>query len=345
MPAKKGAPAQTKEKPLSAKKPDTKAETEAKAAKATASKAPAAKADATRPQAEKAKADAKTSAAKTAETKRAAATARRAVARPVTRVVTPKTERAARPVLPEKPEKRVKAPGKALPTAPEGHAPVINADGTSSGSMELPEVLAKPAKRVATLFQALMAARANARQATAATKNRHRVAGGGAKPWRQKGTGRARAGSTRSPLWRHGGVVFGPNGRQYDQRMPEKMRKAAFASAVSARAAAGHLFVVEDIKLDGEQPKTRDVVAWLGQVGDTGSTVFVWNEIDVRKARAFANLPDVEIRTPNSLRLSDVLDADTVLVMRPALDALVARTAFTPSRVKRSHAEEEAVTA
>ena len=317
MPAKKSAPAKTTAK----------------------AKAP------TKAAAPKAKAEAKATAAKTAETKRAAATARRAVARPVTRVVTPKAERASRPVLPEKPEKRVKAPGKALPTAPEGHAAVINADGSSTGSMALPDVLAKPAKRVATLFQALMAARANARQATAATKNRHRVAGGGAKPWRQKGTGRARAGSTRSPLWRHGGVVFGPNGRQYDQRMPEKMRKAAFASAVSARAAAGKFFVVEDIKLDGEQPKTRDVVAWLGNVGDTGSTVFVWNEIDVRKARAFANLPHVEIRTPNSLRLSDVLDADSVLVMRPALDALVARTAFTPTRVKRSHAEEAAVTA
>jgi hypothetical protein len=190
MPAKKGAPAQTKEKPLSAKKPDTKAETEAKAAKATASKAPAAKADATRPQVEKAKADAKATPAKAtpkaAAPKKAAPPARRAVARPVTRVITTKAERAeARRVDDEKPEKRVKAPGKALPTAPEGHAPLINADGSSSGSIALPEVLAKPAKRVATLFQALMAARANARQATASTKNRHNVAGGGAKPWRQ----------------------------------------------------------------------------------------------------------------------------------------------------------------
>src|SRR5207302_10278062 len=161
--------------------------------------------------------------------------------------------------------------------------------------------------------------------ATSATKNRSRVAGGGAKPWRQKGTGRARAGSTRSPLWRHGGVVFGPNGRQYGQRMPEKMRRAAFSDAMSARAAEGRVLVVEDLRLDGERPRTRDVVAWLGKIGDTGNTVFVFQEIDDLKARAMANLPAVALRTPGSLRLSDVLESDTLLVMRPALDLLAAR--------------------
>ena len=318
MPAKKSAPATTKAK-AETKKVDSKAETNAKAA----AKAAAAEAKSSEKTAAK-KADTKTS-AKAEAPKRAATPARRAVARPVTRVVAPKAERVARPAAPEPREKREKAPGKALPTAPEGHAPLISADGSSSGSIELPEILAKPAKRVATLFQALIAARANARQATSATKNRHRVAGGGAKPWRQKGTGRARQGTIRAPHWRHGGVVFGPNGRQYWQRMPEKMRKAAFASAISSRAASGRFLVVDELKLNGDQPKTRDVVAWLGNVGDTGRAVFVWNEIDERQARAFANLQQIEIRTPNSLRLSDVLDADTVMVMRTALDGLTKR--------------------
>jgi len=317
MPAKKSAPATTKK---AEKKIESRAETNAKAAaKAAASEAKSSEKTAAKASAKDTKATAK------AEPKRAIAASRRAVARPVTRVVTPKAERVARPAAPEPREKREKAPGKPLPTAPEGHAPLISADGSSSGSIELPEILAKPAKRVATLFQALIAARANARQATSATKNRHRVAGGGAKPWRQKGTGRARQGSIRSPQWRHGGVVFGPNGRQYWQRMPEKMRKAAFASAISSRAAAGRFLVVDGMKLDGDQPKTRDVVAWLGNVGDTGRAVFVWNEIDERQARAFANLQQIEIRTPNSLRLSDVLDADTVMVMRGALDGLTKR--------------------
>jgi len=255
---------------------------------------------------------------------KAAAPAKRAVARPVTRVVGPKPERAR--TAPEPREKRVQAPAKPLPTAPAGHAPLIAVDGSSSGSIELPAMFATPAKRFATLFQAFLAERANARQATSATKNRHRVSGGGAKPWRQKGTGRARAGSTRSPLWRHGGVVFGPNGRQYWQRIPEKMRRAAFAEAMSSRAVEGRLLVVEGMKLDGERARTRDAVAWLGKIGDTGSTVFVWNEIDENYARAMANLPDIELRTPGSLRLSDILAADTLLVMRPALAALAART-------------------
>jgi large subunit ribosomal protein L4 len=267
---------------------------------------------------------AKQKAASTKATAKAAAPAKRAVARPVTRVVTPKPERAARTAPIERP-KREKAPARPLPTAPAGHAPLIAVDGSSSGSIELPLSFAKPAKRFATLFQAFMAERANARQANAATKNRARVSGGGAKPWRQKGTGRARQGSTRSPQWRHGGVVFGPNGRQYWQRIPEKMRRAAFAEAMSSRAVEGRLLVVEGMKLEGERARTRDAVAWLGKIGDTGSTIFVWNEIDVNAARAMANLPDIELRTPGSLRLSDVLEADTLLVMRPALAALAAR--------------------
>ncbi|HUQ42022.1 MAG TPA: 50S ribosomal protein L4 [Candidatus Limnocylindrales bacterium] len=289
----------------------TKAETNAKAAaKATATKATSKASTSSKPAA-----------------KKAATPARRAVARPVTRVARPAPERAAaRAAAPEKREPREKPTTKPLPTAPAGHAPLIGADGVANGSIELPASLAATAKNgIATLFQAFMAQRANARQGNAATKNRARVSGGGAKPWRQKGTGRARQGSTRSPHWRHGGVVFGPNGRKYDQRMPEKMRKAAFGQAMSVRAAEGRVFVLEGLTLDGERPRTRDVVQWLGKIGDTGSTLFVWSEIDEGAARAMANLPDVESRTPGSLRLSDVLEADTLLVMRPALDALAAR--------------------
>jgi large subunit ribosomal protein L4 len=262
-------------------------------------------------------------AAKTTAKKTAAAPKPRAVARPVTRVVRPGV--AARPAAPAPRAKREKPQMRPLPTAPEGHAPLISADGTSSGSIELPKILATTTKKMATVFQAFLAGRANARQATSATKNRHRVAGGGAKPWRQKGTGRARAGSTRSPLWRHGGVVFGPNGRQYWQRMPEKMRRAAFASAMSARAADGRILVVDELKFEGDRPKTRDVAAWLDKIGDTGAAVFVWHEIDEPQARAMANIPDFEIRTAGSLQLADVLQSDTLLVQRAALDALAAR--------------------
>ena len=340
MPAKKNEPANTKAKaaaPKASKADTLKAEANAKAAaKPTESK----KADAKATEAKRAetKTAAKPAAAKT--TSKAAAPARRAVARPVTRVARPAAPRAARQAEEPKREKREAAPSKPLPTAPQGHAPLIAADGSSSGSVELPAVFTKVRQNAATLFQAFLTERANARQATSATKNRARVAGGGRKPWRQKGTGRARQGSIRSPQWRHGGVVFGPNGRQYWQRIPEKMRKAAFADAMSARVAEGRLLVVEGLKLNGDRPKTRDVVAWLGKIGDTGTTVFVWNEIDESAARAAANLPDLELRTPGSLRLSDVIDSDTLLVMRPALDALVARATNAPP--KHAGAREDA---
>jgi large subunit ribosomal protein L4 len=271
----------------------------------------------------------KTTAAKATAAKKPAAPAKRTVARPVTRVAkapvaarprATKEERDARP-------KREKVAPKALPTAAAGSAPLISADGSSAGSVALPDVIAHPARRSTVLFQALLASRANARQANAATKNRARVAGGGAKPWRQKGTGRARQGSTRSPLWRHGGVVFGPNGRRYEQRMPEKMRRAAFAEALSERAAAGRVLVFEELRLEGDRPRTRDAAKWLANIGDTGRTMLVSAVIDERVGRAVANLPHVELRTPGTLRLSDVLSADTLLVNRPALDALAARAA------------------
>jgi large subunit ribosomal protein L4 len=271
----------------------------------------------------------KSAPAKAAPAKKTAAKAtaptKRVVARPVTRVA--RRAEPARPRAQARQDqlKREKVAARPLPTAPEGEAPLIAADGSSSGSIALPAAFLKGASRAATLFQAFIAGRANARQATAHTKNRARVAGGGKKPWSQKGTGRARQGSIRSPLWRHGGVVFGPNGRQYAQRMPEKMRRAAFGEAVSERAAAGRVFVLEELRFDGDRIRTREVVAWLGKIGDTGRTMVIAPELNEGIGRAMANLPDVGLRTPSSLRLSDVMESDTLLVTRPALEALAVR--------------------
>jgi len=311
------------------KEKDKKATPAAKKAapvKATAAKATAAKA----PTATTAKAAAKPAAAK------AKAPAKRAVARPVTRVVRPEPPREERRERKEEPREapRPKGEVRALPTAPAGHAPIIKADGSSDGSVELPAAIVSPAKRRGVLFQALLASLANKRQGTSATKNRSRVSGGGAKPWRQKGTGRARQGSTRSPQWRHGGVVFGPNGRRYNQRMPAKMRHAAFAEALAAHAATGHMLVVDELRFDGDKPRARDVVEWLARVGQTGRAVLVTAQTDERVGRATANLKEIDIRTPGTLRLADVLRAQTVLVLRPALDALVARA--TVATVERA---------
>jgi len=292
--AKKATPAAKKVAPA-----------KATAAKATTGKAPTAKAAATP----------------------AKAPAKRAVARPLTRVVRPPEPREARRSREEErpAAARPRVESRPLPTAPAGHAPAIKADGSSDGSVELPSAITSPTKRRGVLFQALLTALANKRQGTSATKNRARVAGGGAKPWRQKGTGRARQGSTRSPQWRHGGVVFGPNGRRYNQRMPAKMRHAAFAEALAAQAANGRMLVVDEVRFDGERPRARDIVDWLARVGETGRAVLVTAETDERVGRATANLKQFDLRTPGTLRLEDVLRAETMLVLRPALDALAAR--------------------
>jgi large subunit ribosomal protein L4 len=107
--------------------------------------------------------------------------------------------------------------------------------------------------------------------------------------------------------------------------MPEKMRRAAFGEAVSERAAAGRVFVLEELRFDGDRIRTREVVAWLGKIGDTGRTMVIAPELNEGIGRAMANLPDVGLRTPSSLRLSDVMESDTLLVTRPALEALAVR--------------------
>ena len=248
---------------------------------------------------------------------------KRAVARPVTRAVVKKA--VAPTAVPAAPRvRRPRVEPKQLPTAPAGQVPLIAADGSVAGALALPAALTLTSGAT-VLFQAVLAAQANARQGNAATKNRTRVRGGGAKPWRQKGTGRARQGSIRSPQWRHGAVVFGPNGRSYDQRLPLKVRRAALGAAFAVRAGEGRVLVIEELRLGGDRPRTRDLVDWLAKVGEVRRVVLVTPARDERLERAAANAPAVEIRTSTSLKLLDVLGADTLLVLRGALEALAAR--------------------
>lgn len=278
--------------------------------------------------AKKPAAPAKTVAKKTTATR--AAPVKKAVARPVTRTATRTvTRRAATPAPAREP--RTKIASTPLPTAPAGHAPVVAANGSSSGSVALPAALASAKADRGVLFQAFVASEANARQGNAATKNRARVRGGGAKPWKQKGTGRARQGSTRAPHWRHGGVVFGPNGRTYDQRIPEKMRQAAFASAFASHAAAGRVIVFDEIGGLSERPRSREVADWVATIGDTGRALIVTSERREGHDRAVGNLQGVELRTVGSLRLGDLLRFDTLLVARGTLEALAARAGAGPT--------------
>src|SRR5881409_4379130 len=138
-----------------------------------------------------------------------------------------------------------------------------SAAGAKKKAVRLPAALFDGTVNEHALHRAVITYLANQRQGTHDTKTRSEVSGGNQKPWRQKGTGRARQGSTRAPHWRHGGVVFGPNGRRYAQRLPGKMRRSAFAQAMGARAAAGRVLVVEGIRFAEERPRTREVAAWL----------------------------------------------------------------------------------
>src|SRR5512145_1625242 len=193
-----------------------------------------------------------------------------------------------------------------------------------AGSVELDPVIFEAPVR-AHLFHAEVRRQLAARRAgTHATRNRAGVSGGGVKPWRQKGTGRARQGSIRSPQWAGGGVVFGPVPRSYDHKLTKKMRRAALKSALSLRAKEGALAVVEGLALD--EFKTRKVVEMLGGLGLAGQSVLIviagaQPQLEV-SAR---NLPGVSVIRAEGLNVYDVLRHAKLVIARDALDAIGAR--------------------
>ena len=159
------------------------------------------------------------------------------------------------------------------------------------------------------MHQVVTARLAALRSGTASTKTRGEVRGGGRKPWRQKGTGRARQGSTRSPQWKGGGVVFGPKPRSYAQRTPRKMRRLALASALSDRAASGEVRVVSSYSWD--KPHTKSVVDMLDKMGVAGKVLFVLGRADEIAERSVRNLPHAIILPPDqSERLRRALGGD-----------------------------------
>ena len=171
---------------------------------------------------------------------------------------------------------------------------------------------------------AVVAHRANQRQGNASTKTRGEVAGSGKKPWRQKGTGRARSGSIRSPIWRHGGVVFGPKPRDYSKTMPRKMKRAAFQNALVERAEAGDLIVLKGLKLSS--PKTREFAAVVEKLPlDGGSALFVYGEPDKNLLLAGRNLPQVDLVSAESLNIYQVLMFGKLIFTEDALEKVHAR--------------------
>lgn len=190
-------------------------------------------------------------------------------------------------------------------------ARLFAADGSSKGDFELDGDIFGIEPNLDVLHQVVTAQLAAARRGSASTKTRGEVRGGGRKPWRQKGLGRARQGSIRAPHWVGGGVAHGPKPRDYTQRTPKKMKRLALKSALSARASEEAVLVVDD--LDWSAPKTRQAVALLEAMGASGKTLVVLNSIDGVAGRSFRNLPEVKLAEPGHITPYDVLWSDRVV--------------------------------
>lgn len=190
-------------------------------------------------------------------------------------------------------------------------APLFKSDGTASGDFKLDAEVFGIEPNLDVLYQVVNAQRAAARAGTASTKRRGEVRGGGRKPWRQKGLGRARHGSIRSPIWVGGGVAHGPHPRDYTQRTPKKMKRLALHSALSVRASESAVKVVEEI--DWTTPKTKQAVALLDSMKADGKTLLVLGQIDGVAGKSFRNLADVRLVEPGQVTPYDVLWSDQVV--------------------------------
>ncbi len=200
---------------------------------------------------------------------------------------------------------------------------VVNMKGEKVKTVELPAEIFETPVNVDLMHQAYIQQMANARLGTHKTKTRSEVSGGGRKPWKQKGTGRARQGSTRAPQWVHGGKIHTPRPRKYTQHMPLKMRRAALRSALSAKAAEAGVVVVDDLVLD--EPKTRLMAQALNLLVGDATVLVLAAEKDAAYeivVRSTNNLPDAKFLMANYLNIRDLLGYDKLVMPLKALDVL-----------------------
>jgi large subunit ribosomal protein L4 len=192
--------------------------------------------------------------------------------------------------------------------------------GTEAGTVELPEALFAAPVNEAVMHQAVVAQLAARRTGTADTKTRGEVRGGGRKPYRQKGTGRARQGSRSAPHYAGGGVVFGPHPRSYEQRLPKRMKRLALQGALTAKFGDGAIKVVEDLAM--EAIKTQELVGYLDALQARGRVLVVHPGKDERLELSARNVPGVILIRADSLNVVDVLDADMLLITQPSLPTM-----------------------
>jgi len=201
---------------------------------------------------------------------------------------------------------------------------VQNIKGDSVEELEINfDAFEDDSKGLQAVHDAVVAYRASQRSGTACAKTRSEVAGTGKKPWRQKGTGRARAGSKQSPIWRGGGVVFGPRPRSFRKDINKKTRKLALRKALSERFKAGEVLVVDQVQMD--QPKTKDVIRLLDQLKVDGTALIVTGEVNANAQLSARNIPYVDVTTSASLNTYDTLKFDYLILTKDALSGLESR--------------------
>jgi large subunit ribosomal protein L4 len=202
---------------------------------------------------------------------------------------------------------------------------IKNLEGKDQGEHEVKFELVEDGRGTQAVHDAVVAYRAAQRSGTACTKNVGEVAGSNKKPWRQKGTGRARAGSFQSPLWVGGGVVFGPKPRDFSKKISRKTKQLALRKALSERLKAGDVVVVDDLKFTS--PKTKDFVGMVGKLNLTGSMLVVSEGIDKNLTLASRNVPNVVLATSDSLNTYDVLRPAKLLFTKGAFEKVESRLA------------------
>jgi len=197
---------------------------------------------------------------------------------------------------------------------------IVNGQNEKVGALDLSDEVFGGAVNAALIWESVVHTNAAARRGTHATKNRARVSGSGRKPWRQKGTGRARVGEIRNPLWRKGGIVFGPQPRSYDYALPRKVERGALRAALGQKLSEGALVVVDE--LAAVEVKTRAAVEMLERLGAGGKALLVDVHPDDKLALSVRNLPGVKFVAMNRLRARDLMDAGRVIATRAAIERL-----------------------
>jgi large subunit ribosomal protein L4 len=198
--------------------------------------------------------------------------------------------------------------------------PLFDKSGSASGTIDLPDALFAAPVNTAVMHQAVVAQLAGRRLGTSKTKTRSEVRGGGRKPYRQKGTGRARQGTRRAPHYAGGGVVFGPSPRSYDQRLPKRMRRLALVGALTSKFDDGVIKVVNDLALD--EIKTRALVAHLAALEASGKVLVVEDGKNEALELSARNVPGLVVIRSDSLNVVDVLDADAIVITAPSIPTM-----------------------